>query len=502
MSVSRSGRFALIATILALAVPAQLQFEELGGGRLSNQASTSGIATGDIDGDGDRDLVLGGRLFVNNGRGAFTDVTATQLPGNDGGRVELADLDGDGDLDIVYATGLLFINNGAGTFADVTAGRLPAVRGQDAAALDVDGDGDADLVFAIRNEPNTLFLNDGTGSFVDVTAQRMPSIAVNSTAVAAGDLDGDGDPDLIFTSSDYEPHNLYRNDGGVFRDVTAHQLPSIGGVEEQDVALGDLDGDGDLDIAFAGAGEVSGTLAYANRLAFNDGRGFFTQRNVTGGTSRGSTARTHAVAIGDVDGDGDNDLLYGNVCCGYCLYCYQGRVNQLMINDGSGNFREQILIPNEDKDTFAVALEDLDGDGDLDAVIGNAAYESGTPVDKLYLNLLRQLDAPYPAQLGAHYLLAVYARYGRATNGDLAYPLLAPATANIPLPPLGTLFLEPSTMVPLAPLAIPQPSGVSSLSLVVPAVPSLVGVTLYAQALLIQHPSAFFTNSTEDEILR
>jgi hypothetical protein len=246
-------------------------------------------------------------------------------------------------------------------------------------------------------------------------------------------------------------------------------------------ALGDVDGDGDLDLVF-GNGIFS-----QSKLYLNDGRGRFT--DVTSTHMPPDNKDTMAMALGDVDGDADLDLILANL--GFSV---------LFLNDGRGRFTDvtEPRMPPDGDWPEAVVLGDVDGDADPDLVFGDTGLY--TAQNRLYLNLLRQQDAPYPARLGKHYLLAVYARYGRATNGDLAYPLLAPASANVPLPPLGTLFLDPSTMVALPALAIPQPAGVSSVSLVIPNVPGLVGLPLYAQALLIQHPAAFLTNATEDVI--
>ena len=109
----------------------------------------------------------------------------------------------------------------------------------------------------------------------------------------------------------------------------------------------------------------------------------------------------------------------------------------------------------------------------------------------------------YKARVGFTYQLDAYARHGVASDlvgrQFFAYPFLASATASVPLPPFGTLFLDPSTIVNLAPVAIPQPAGMSTLSFLVPNVPSLVGMSLYAQALIVQQPAlARLTNLTAD----
>ena len=81
--------------------------------------------------------------------------------------------------------------------------------------------------------------------------------------------------------------------------------------------------------------------------------------------------------------------------------------------------------------------------------------------------------------------------------------MLSAGTANIPLPPLGTLGLDPTRMAVLPPFVIPQPAGVGSVSFTVPDESSLVGVTIYSQALLVQYPTrALLTNVTADVIVQ
>lgn len=131
---------------------------------------------------------------------------------------------------------------------------------------------------------------------------------------------------------------------------------------------------------------------------------------------------TVAVAFGDFDDDGDLDLAVGNA----------NAQNRLYLNEGPGRFIDvtavRLPISNHSSD---LALGDIDGDRDLDLVRGSDGVLSFGQ-ERLYLNLLRQLDTPWPPRRGHTYELDVYARYGAAANGDLAFPLLAAAPAKTP----------------------------------------------------------------------
>ncbi|MCI0588383.1 MAG: FG-GAP-like repeat-containing protein, partial [Planctomycetes bacterium] len=133
---------------------------------------------------------------------------------------------------------------------------------------DLNGDGTLDAFVGNYGEQNRLCLNDGTGVFTDVTVTSLPALSDSTEAVALGDVDGDGDLDA-FVGNLSGLNRLHLNDGtGVFTDVTFTNLPALGTSSTLAVALGDVDGDGDLD-AFVGRGGQ-------DRLHLNGGTGVFT----------------------------------------------------------------------------------------------------------------------------------------------------------------------------------------------------------------------------------
>ena len=216
--------------------------------------SAFSVTLGDVDGDGDLDLVAGNnfgeanRVYINDGAGSFTD-SGNVLGANDTRSVTLGDLDGDGDLDLVAGNfndqaNRIYFNDGAGGFTDGFQ-ILRRNNTQSVTLGDVDGDGDLDLVAGNVGEANQVFVNDGAGFFTD----SGQALGVNDTAsVTFGDVDGDGDLDLVAGNNSGQANRVYLNDGaGSFTDSGQ----ALGSRATESVTLGDVDGDGDLDLVTA-----------------------------------------------------------------------------------------------------------------------------------------------------------------------------------------------------------------------------------------------------------
>ena len=326
-----------------------------------------GAATGDFDDDGRIDVYRIGlgdnHLFRNNGDGTFTDVTA-RAGVNDArwtAAASFADFDRDGRLDLYVANYVdprldddlecfsrtgekdycgpnryppvpdrLYRNNGDGTFADVT---LEALRGGEfgpalgVVAADLDGDGWTDFYVANDGEPNQLWMNRGDGTFEDMA--WLAGAAVNrdgrpegSMGVDAGDFDADGDDDLFMTHIATETNTLYVNDGlGLFEDRTVRvglgppSLPFTG----FGTGWFDFDNDGWLDLIVAN-GEIRTMEALArvndpfplhqrNQLFRNLGNGRFAEVSGEAGAVFKLSEVSRGTAFGDVDNDGDVDVL-------------------------------------------------------------------------------------------------------------------------------------------------------------------------------------------------
>ena len=234
---------------------------------------------------------------------------------------------------------------------------------------DLDGDGDLDAIVGCRNFPGgpscsqtQVWLNDGRGQFSVGWSSQTQSIAV-----ALGDLDHDGDLDAFFgkaSPAGSQPNEVWLNDGQGNLEDSGQRLKDIA----RDVTLGDVDNDGDLDA-------VTATLAGPSKVWLNDGRGKFAdsgQRLTPDGWS-------YAVALGDVDRDGDLDAWFGRGTESPSF------VDLLYLNDGKGNFVDSGQRLNT-VSTTDVEFADLDGDGDLDAYLANGNSLGGNVPDRVWLN--------------------------------------------------------------------------------------------------------------------
>ena len=316
--------------------------------------SAQAVALADIDGDGDLDAYLGrdrgysGAILTNDGDGHFTSV---ELP--DSARAAMtgafADFDGDGDLDLYVGATVtdsdgagvlagtitsgdgdrLYILGADGRYTDETDTRIPADASWgwtfQGSPIDYDGDGDLDLYLAHDWGPyllpNRLLRNDGTGHFTR-DADCLCELVMYAMSAAVGDADGDGLPDLYLT--DLGGPDLLLNLGdGTFANATLALGADVPSSESSLSSWGssfvDLDQDSWTDIAVTfgqlGQSELAGELAGSDDwvdgalqndvMVMGDGTGHYGRPDL--GWADGE--RTRAVAVGDLDRDGDPDLV-------------------------------------------------------------------------------------------------------------------------------------------------------------------------------------------------
>jgi MYXO-CTERM domain-containing protein len=274
------------------------------------------VAIGDIDGDGDLDLYAPeatlalGAMFVNDGDGNFVDEADMRLPAPTiaTGSTRFGDLDDDGDLDLVVADhdfgglALVYLNDGAGNFSEL-ADAIPFDVGDDMNdmdLLDVDRDFDLDLLTNSHGGTDRIWINDGSGVF---GSSAFASSGGLHYGPGVCDVDGDGDLDIWIDNQgpDYT-ERLWANDGtGSFTDVTVAQVVGNPGVDDNGIVCADVDSDGDFDAVVV-------ALGTPERLLVNDGDGGFTYQ---AGAFSGPIDSTLGAEMGDLDGDHRIDIATG-----------------------------------------------------------------------------------------------------------------------------------------------------------------------------------------------
>ena len=308
-------------------------------------ANTRDVLLTDVNGDSWPDAVLvaygqSTRIYLNNA-GNFLNDTGLRFPQTETLTQTIrafatdVDLDNDPDLILVKHQGngrhwpALYLSDleqgGQGAYTDATPSNIPAYRGEDSNDLevgDLNADGLVDIVVMNENHQDWLFQNHGfkenasmvdanrvpIGSFANNTQLGVPEQTADAYSSALGDIDGDNDLDIVlcFTDAALYP-GVWVNDGqGNFFDLSTARMPA--GVncrcEPGEVELQDVDDDGDLDAMFAC---VNGGM----RQLANDGTGHFENTSAINIPSWNS-GETAGMSFGDIDGDGDLDWLVGS----------------------------------------------------------------------------------------------------------------------------------------------------------------------------------------------
>ena len=360
-------------------------------GKVSNLTGVydSSVATGDFDDDGDLDLLVTGRsgsavdskiskIYINDGSGGFSEDTNNNLIGVDEGSTATEDFDGDGDLDLLV-TGFdndgniiskIYTNDGLGSFSQDTNNNLTGVSFSSVATGDFDGDNDIDL-FLTGNGSRTgkFYTNDGSGSFSEDINANPDGFGNIDGSVTTGDYDKDGDLDLLITGlDDSRIAKIYANDGaGVFsEDINAN----LTGVTFSSAATGDFDGDSDLDLLITGLDDSGNPTSKVYRNETINIPIVFTEITGSNNPFDGVGADYYnKPSFADLDGDGDLDAFVGNINGNIKYFENTGdssNPNFSEVTDSNNPFDGMDVIGSA-----APTFVDLDSDGDLDASVGN-----------------------------------------------------------------------------------------------------------------------------------
>ena len=314
-----------------------------------DQGSAKSIAWADFDGDGDLDLVAG---FANDRNKVYTNIdgilsnetvwfsqnsAVTQA-------IDVADINGDGMIDIIdasYGPNRVIYNSGAVLSAQAGWEISHSENSLQVDFADIDNDGDLDLAIGNYAGVNELYLNyEGTYS---QTPNWTSSDSQYTTVIEFGDINNDGLMDLV-VGNQFQPIQIFYNNDGSFLTTPSWES-TCPCYNIQDIELGDLDGDGYLDI-------VEILMSYGKRLWLTGS----SQLEINSGYDQGTSSD-----LGDIDGDGDLDLVVGNM----------NEPNEIFLNNGASVFSSLDWTSSDSKDTRYVELLDVNGDTYLDLVVGN-----------------------------------------------------------------------------------------------------------------------------------
>jgi|HubBroStandDraft_6_1064221.scaffolds.fasta_scaffold61739_2 hypothetical protein len=308
--------------------------------------------------------------------------------GFDPGTVVVADLNGDGKPDLIATNGggeaegtvAVMLGNGDGTFQPAVTYDSGGTWAKAIAVADLNGDGKLDVIVAnlypsgwygqeVNGVVSVLFGN-GDGSFKPAVVYDAGAEETFSVAVA--DVNGDGKLDVLLVNTCLVGNcEITHVDGGVsvmLGNGDGTLQPAVtydgGGMGSAGISVGDVNGDGFIDLLVANSGVVNGDFSSTGSIAvlFGNGDGTF-QAAVTYNTG-GNTP--YAATIADVNGDGHPDIIAVNSC-----WCGSDSSVAVLLGNGDGTFQTAVTYDTGGQDAISIAVADLNDDGHPDLVVGN-----------------------------------------------------------------------------------------------------------------------------------
>lgn len=382
-------KYLLLLLLLCHQLDAQDFIEDIGNSFINISGD---VKFSDMDGDGELDIIISGWsdrsegeretiLYINQGNRIFLESMDNDLESLGHTSLSVGDIDSDGDNDLlltgnqgVFVSFTYLYENNGGILSIVPDSDIEHVNIGTSNFIDIDNDGDLDIFLTGINRSfqkvSQLYINDSNGQFVQDTISVFEG--VDESAIDFADIENDGDIDFILSGWDnsFQPiTKLYVNNGvSGFEEKTSNDIVQI---RKGDIKFNDLDNDGDQDFIILGSG--IGTNRHNTKLYANDGNGNFTEDE----SIEFSQLSTGSIAYIDVDNDNDNDVvLSGSGLNGSTSVLYQ--------NIGNLDFTQSQTQPFENLNG-KMETGDIDNDTDYDIMFSGGNTTEGE-LTKLYFN--------------------------------------------------------------------------------------------------------------------